>query len=183
VFFYFILFYFIYFIYFILFILFIISNRNYIIKCYLFKEGLIFPSFTLKLIFNSRVYFMKQNASVLGEKVSTLAEYAVTQGRSSAPRSVARAHCNLFAPITGRLRPSCTVRAMLFLVRAHCDPSTPSSVPFAPSHVPSAPSHIPSLPSPLPFASIGTSPCPFAFCPCVQEEVRTRRLQSTHAWV
>jgi hypothetical protein len=175
VFFYFILFYFIYFIYFILFILFIISNRNYIIKCYLFKEGLIFPSFTLKLMLlfiimnmsNSRVYFMRQNASAPGEKVSTLAEYAITQGRSSAPHSVARAHCDPSAPITRRPRPSCTVRAMSFLVLAHCHPSAPSSILFAPSHVPSAPSRVPSSPSPLPFARTGTNPRPFAFRPCV----------------
>jgi hypothetical protein len=109
---------------------------------------------------NYRVYFMRQNASTPGGKVSTPAEYAVTQGRSSAPRNVARAHCDPSAPITGRLRPSCTIRAMSFVVLAHCDPSAPTSVPFAPSLVPSKPSCIPSSPSHLPSARTRRSPCP-----------------------
>jgi hypothetical protein len=53
------------------FLFFYYDNRNYIIKYYLFKERLIFPSFTFKLMLlliimnmsNSRVYFMRQNAS------------------------------------------------------------------------------------------------------------------------
>ena len=47
-------------------------------SCYLFKEGLIFLAFTLKLMLqfiminmsNSKVYFMKQNASAPDGKVS-----------------------------------------------------------------------------------------------------------------
>jgi hypothetical protein len=83
----------------------------YIIKCYLFK-GVIFLFFTLKLMLlfiimnmsNSKVYFMRQNASVPGGKVSALVEYAIMQGRSSVPRSVARAHFNPSAPIIGHPR-------------------------------------------------------------------------------
>jgi hypothetical protein len=125
---------------------------------------------------NYRVYFMRQNASAPGGKVSVPTEFAVTQGHSSVPRSVARAHCDPSAPISGRPRPLCTVRAMSFVVLAHCHPSTPIGVPSAPSRVPSSPSHLPS-------ARTGTSPRPFAFRPRVQEEVRARWLQSTHAWV
>ena len=66
-------------------------------SCYLFKEGLIFLAFTLKLMLqfiminmsNSKVYFMKQNASAPDGKVSApdgnvsaLAEYAVTPDRT-----------------------------------------------------------------------------------------------------
>jgi hypothetical protein len=132
---------------------------------------------------NSKVYFMRQNASMPSEKVSALTEYAVTQGCLSRPRSVARAHCNPSAPITGRPRPSYTFRAMSFLVLAHYHPSAPSSIPFAPSSVPFAPSHVPFTPSRVPSTHIGTSPRPFVFRPRVQEEVRARRLRSTHAWV
>jgi hypothetical protein len=125
------------------------------------KEGVNFSSFTLKLMLlfiimnmsNYRVYFMTQNASALGGKVFAPAEYAVTQGRSSAPRSEACAHCDLSAPITGHPRPSCTVRAMSFVVLAHCYPSAPSCVASSPSHLPSA--------------RTGTSPRPFAFRPRV----------------
>jgi hypothetical protein len=173
-------------------------QQVYIIKCYLFREGVIFLSFTLKLMLlfiimnmsNSRVYFMRQNASVP-------TEYAVTQGRSSVPRSVARAHCDPSVPIAGCPHPSYTVRAMSFVVLAHCHPSVligvpfapsrvpsaPSCVPSAPSCVPSAPSCVPSSPSHLPSARTRTSPRPFAFHPHVQEEVRAYRLRSTHAWV
>jgi hypothetical protein len=49
---------------------------------------------------------MRQSASAPGRKVS-------------APRSVPRAHCDPSAPITGRPRPSCIVRAMSFVVLAH----------------------------------------------------------------
>jgi hypothetical protein len=73
-----------------------------------FNEHYVF----VRIMFNYRVYFMRQNASTPGGKVSAPAEYAVTQGRSSAPRSVARAHCSPFAPITRRPHPSRTVRAM-----------------------------------------------------------------------
>jgi hypothetical protein len=132
---------------------------------------------------NYRVYFMRQNASAPGGKVSAPAECTVMQGRSSAPRSMARAHCDPSAPITRRLRPSCTIRAMPFVVLAHCHPSVPIGVPFAPIGVPSAPRCIPSSPSHLPSARTGTSPRPFAFRPSVQEEVRTCWLRSTHAWV
>jgi hypothetical protein len=125
---------------------------------------------------NYRVYFMRQSTSAPGGKVSVPAEYAVTQGRSSVPRSVPRAHCDPSVPITGRLRPSCTVRAMSFVVLTHCHPSAPIGVPSVPSCVPSSPSHLLS-------ARTGTSPRPFAFCPHVQEEVCARCLRSTHAWV
>jgi hypothetical protein len=65
-------------------------NENYV---YLFKEEVLFPSFTLKLMLlfiimnmsNYRVYIMKENAFAPGGIVSAPAEYAVTQGRSSAP--------------------------------------------------------------------------------------------------
>jgi hypothetical protein len=125
---------------------------------------------------NYRVYFMRQNASAPSGKVSAPVEYAVTQGRSSAPRSVARAHCDLSAPIIGRLRPSCTILAMSFVVLTHCHPSAPIGVPFVPSCVSSSPSHLPS-------SRTGTSPRPFAFRPRVQEEVCARWLRSMHAWV
>jgi hypothetical protein len=125
---------------------------------------------------NYRVYFMRQNASAP-------VEYAVTQGRSSAPRNVARTHCDPSAPITGRPRLSCTVRAMSFVVLAHCHPSAPIGVLFAPSRVPSTPNCVPSSPSHLLSARTGKSPCPFAFRPRVQEEVRARWLRSTHAWI
>jgi hypothetical protein len=167
-----------------------ISNRNYIIKCYLFK-GVIFPSFTLKLMLlfiimnmsNSRVYFMRQNVSAPGGKVSTPTEYAVMQGRSSAPCSVARAHCDPSAPIIGRLRPSCTVRAMSLVVLTHCHPFAPIGIPFVPSCIPFVPSRVPSSPSHLPSVRTGTSLRPFAFRLHVPEEVRARRLRSMHAWV
>jgi hypothetical protein len=139
---------------------------------------------------NYRVYFMRQNASAPGGKVSAPTKYTVTQGHSSAPRSVARAHCDPSAPITRRPRPSCIVRAMLFVVLAHCHPSVPIGVPFAPSRVSSVPSYVPSVPncipsspSHLPSAHTRTSPRLFAFCPCVQEEVRAHRLRLMHAWV
>jgi hypothetical protein len=112
---------------------------------------------------NYRVYFMRQSTSAPGKKVSV-------------PRSVPRAHCDPSAPITGRPRPSCTVRAMSYVVLTHCYLSVPIGVPSAPSCIPSSPSHLPS-------ARTGTSPQPFAFHPRVQEEVRARYLQSTHAWV
>jgi hypothetical protein len=94
----------------------------------------------------------------------------------SAPRSVPRAHYDLSAPITRRPRPSCTVRAMSFVVLAHCHPSASIGVPSAPSCVLFSPSHLPS-------ARTGTSPRPFAFRPRVQEEVRACYLRLTHAWV
>jgi hypothetical protein len=119
--------------------------------------------FIIMNMWNYRVYFMRQSTSAPGRKVS-------------APRSVPRTHCDPSAPITGRPRPSCTVRAMSFVVLAHCHPSAPIGVPYAPNCVPSSPSHLPS-------AHIGTSPRPFAFCPRVQEEVRARCLRSTHVWV
>jgi hypothetical protein len=112
---------------------------------------------------NYRVYFMRQSASAPG-------------GKMSAPHSVPRAHCDPSAPITGRPRPSCTVRAMLFVLLAHCHPSVPIGVLFAPSCVASSPSHLLS-------AHTGTSSRPFAFRPRVQEEVRARCLRSGHAWV
>jgi hypothetical protein len=104
---------------------------------------------------NYRVYFMRQSASAPGGKVPS-------------------AHCDPSAPITGRPRPSCTVRAMSFVVLAHCHPSTPIGVPSVPNCVPSSPSHLPS-------AHTGTSPRPFAFRPHVQEEVRARCLRSAYA--
>jgi hypothetical protein len=113
---------------------------------------------------------MRQSASVPGGKVS-------------APRSVPSAHCDLSAPITGRPSPSCTDHAMSYVVLAHCHPSVPIGVPSAPSCVPSTPSCVPSSPSHLLSACTGTSPRPFAFSPRVQEEVRTRCLRSTYAWV
>jgi hypothetical protein len=59
-------------------------------SCYLFKEGLIFPAFTLKLMLlfiimnmsNSRVSFMRQNAFTPDGKVSAPAEYAVMPERT-----------------------------------------------------------------------------------------------------
>jgi hypothetical protein len=56
----------------------------------LFKEGLIFPAFTLKLMLlfimmnmsNSRVYFMRQNTSVPDGKVSAPEKYAGTLDRT-----------------------------------------------------------------------------------------------------
>jgi hypothetical protein len=125
---------------------------------------------------NYRVYFMRQSSSAPSRKVSAPAEYAVTQGCSSAPRSVPRAHCDPSAPIIGHPRPSCTVRAMSFVVLAHCHPSAPIGILSAPSCVPSSPSHLPSV-------RTGISPRPFAFRLCVQEEVRARCLRSIHAWV
>ena len=132
-------------------------------------------SFTLKLMLlfiimnmsNYRVCFMRQNASAPGGKVSTPAKYTVTQGRSSVPCSVARAHCDLSVPIIGRLCPSCAVRAISFVVLVHCLPSAPIGIPFAPSRVPSVPSCVPSLSSHLLFVHTGTSLRPFAFCPSV----------------
>jgi hypothetical protein len=118
--------------------------------------------FVIMNMSNYRFYFMRQNASVLGGKVSVPVEYAVTQGRLSAPRSVACTHFDPSAPLIGRPRPLCTVRAMSFVVLAHCHPSSPN--------------HLPS-------ARTGTSPHPFAFHPRIQEEVRSRWLRSTHAWV
>jgi hypothetical protein len=132
--------------------------------------------FVIMNMSNYRFYFMRQNASVLGGKVSVPVEYAVTQGRLSAPRSVACTHFDPSAPLIGRPRPLCTVRAMSFVVLAHCHPSAPIGVPSAPSCVPSSPNHLPS-------ARTGTSPHPFAFHPRIQEEVRSRWLRSTHAWV
>jgi hypothetical protein len=140
---------------------------------------------------------MRQNASVPSGKVFAPAEYVVTQVWSSAPRSVARVHCDPSAPITGRSCPSCTVCAMSFVVLAHCHPSAPIGVPFAPSCVPSVPSCVPSVPICIPSAPscvlsspshllsacTGTSPLPFAFRPHLQEEVHARWLWSTHAWV
>ena len=146
--------------------------------------------FIIMNMFNSKVYFMRQNASVS-------VEYAITQGRLSVPCSVARTHCDLSACIIGRLCPSYTIRAMSFfywsmsfLVCVHCHPSAPNCVPFAsnqipsmPSHVPSVLSHAPSTPNPLLSAHIETNLRPFAFCLHIQEEVYSCRLQSTHAWI
>ena len=105
---------------------------------------------------NYKVYFMRQNTSTLGRKVSAPEEYAITQGRSSTPLNVARALCDPFAPIIGRLGPSRTVCTMLFVVLAHCHPSAPISVLFVLSHISSSPSHLLS-------SRTGTSPRPFAF--------------------
>jgi hypothetical protein len=96
---------------------------------------------------------------------------------------VARAHYDPSVPIIGRPRPSHTIRAMSFVVLAHCHPSAPIGILFAPNRVLSMPSYIPSSPSHLPSARTGISLHPFASGPRVQEEVRARRLRSTHAWV
>jgi hypothetical protein len=77
-------------------------------SCYLFKEGLIFLAFTLKLMLlfiimnmsNSRVSFMRKNAFAPDGKVSAPAEYAVMPERTR--EGVRASQCG-----PGPLRPNC----------------------------------------------------------------------------
>jgi hypothetical protein len=94
-----------------------IHNRNYIMSCYLFKEGLIFPAFTLKLMllfiimnmFNSRVYFIRQNASTPDGKVFAPAEYAVTPNHARGGIRASQCGLRPLRPVRAYYKPSAPI--------------------------------------------------------------------------